>query len=283
MIGEDIEFRTNLRAGIGNVKADPGQIEQVIMNLVVNARDAMPSGGKLIIETNDVELDENYTGQHVSAIPGPYVLLAVSDTGTGIDERTRKHIFEPFFTTKESGKGTGLGLSMVYGIVKQSGGNIWVYSETGKGTTFKIYLPRVREPAEDFKQAATAIHLPKASETILLVEDAEMVRNLAKEVLETSGYSVLAAANGREGLLICEQSRQPIHLLLTDVVMPEMSGPDLVNRIEHLYPQMRVLYMSGYTEDTIVHHGVLQEGINFIEKPFTPDSLALKVREVLEA
>src|SRR6266850_884354 len=283
MIGEDIEFRTNLRAGIGNVKADPGQIEQVIMNLVVNARDAMPSGGKLTIETNDVELDENYAGQHVSAIPGPYVLLAVSDTGTGIDERTRKHIFEPFFTTKESGKGTGLGLSMVYGIVKQSGGNIWVYSEAGKGTTFKIYLPRVREPAEDFKQAATAIHLPKATETILLVEDAEMVRDLAKEVLETSGYCVLAAANGREGLLICEQSRQPIHLLLTDVVMPEMSGPELVSRLVPLYPQIRVLYMSGYTEDTIVHHGVLQEGINFIEKPFTPDSLALKVREVLEA
>jgi len=283
MIGEDIEFRINLRAGSGNVKADPGQIEQVIMNLVVNARDAMPSGGELTIETDHIELDETYTGHHISAIPGPYVLLAVSDTGTGIDEQTRKHIFEPFFTTKESGKGTGLGLSMVYGIVKQSGGNIWVYSEVGIGTTFKIYLPLVREPAENYKHAAPAVHLPKATETVLLVEDAEMVRNLAKEVLETSGYRVLVAANGKDALLVCEQSREPIHLLLTDVVMPEMGGPQLVNRLGSLYPQMRVLYMSGYTEDTIVQRGVLKEGINFIEKPFTPDSLAFKVREVLDA
>ncbi len=253
------------------------------MNLVVNARDAMPSGGKLTIETDQVELDETYVRQHTSVIPGPYVLLAVSDTGIGIDEQTRKHIFEPFFTTKESGKGTGLGLSMVYGIVKQSGGNIWVYSELGRGTTFKIYLPHVGEPAEDYRPAATAVHLPKATETVLLVEDAELVRNLAKEVLETSGYRVLVAANGREALLVWKQSSEPIHLLLTDVVMPEMSGPELVSRLGPLSPQMRVLYMSGYTEHTIVHHGVLEEGINFLEKPFTPDSLALKVREVLEA
>jgi PAS domain S-box-containing protein len=283
MIGEDIEFRTNLGAGIGNVKADPGQIEQVIMNLVVNARDAMPSGGKLTIETNNVELDETYERQHISAIAGSYVLLAVGDTGTGMDEQTRKHIFEPFFTTKESGKGTGLGLSMVYGIVKQSGGNIWVYSEPGIGTTFKIYLPRVAEPAEKYKHVAAAHHLPTATETVLLVEDAEMVRDLAKEVLETNGYRVLEATNVREALLICEQSRETIHILLTDVVMPEMSGPELVSRLVSTHPEMRVLYMSGYTEDTIVHHGVLEEGTNFIEKPFTPDLLALKVREVLEA
>jgi PAS domain S-box-containing protein len=282
MIGEDIEFRTNLRAGSGNVKADPGQIEQVVMNLVVNARDAMPSGGKLTIETDNVDLDETYARQHISAVAGPYVLLAVSDTGMGIDEQTRKHIFEPFFTTKETGKGTGLGLSMVYGIVKQSGGNIWVYSELCAGTTFKIYLPRVDERAEQYKHAAAAPQLPEATETVLLVEDAEMVRNLAKEVLETSGYRVLDAANGRDALLICEQSTEVIHLLLTDVVMPEMSGRELVGRLAPLYPNIRVLYMSGYTEDAIVHHGVLKEGINFIEKPFTPDSLALKVREVLE-
>ncbi len=283
MIGEDIKFKTNLSATIGNVKADPGQIEQVIMNLVVNARDAMPSGGKLTIETKNVELDEAYAREHISTIPGSYVLLAVSDTGTGIDEQTKKHIFEPFFTTKESGKGTGLGLSTVYGIVKQSGGNIWVYSEPGKGTTFKIYLPRVGEPAEEHWLAATAVQLPEATETVLVVEDSEMVRNLAKEVLETGGYRVLAAASGREALVVCEQFKETIHLLLADVVMPEMSGPELGSRLVSLYPRMRVLYMSGYSGHAIVHHGLLNEGINFIEKPFTPASLAQKVRQVLEA
>lgn len=283
MIGEDIEFSTNLRASVGNVKADPGQIEQVIMNLVVNARDAMPSGGKITIETNIVELDETYARHHISAISGSYALLAVSDTGTGINEETKKHIFEPFFTTKESGKGTGLGLSMVYGIVKQSGGNIWVYSEPGIGTTFKIYLPSVGEAAQKYKEATKTFQHPQATETILLVEDAEMVRDLAREVLESCGYRVLVAENGREALRICEQSKRLIHLLLTDVVMPEMSGSELVKRLASLYPQLRVLYMSGYTEDAIVHHGVLNEGINFIEKPFSPDSLALRVREVLEA
>jgi two-component system cell cycle sensor histidine kinase/response regulator CckA len=282
MIDENIEFRTSLGAKVGNVKADPGQIEQVIMNLVLNARDAMPSGGKLIIETNNVQLDETYARQHVSAIAGSYVLLAVSDTGMGIDEETLKHIFDPFFTTKQSGRGTGLGLSTVYGIVKQSGGNIWVYSEPGRGTTFKIYLPRVVEPVDQYKPAALPVQLPRATETILLVEDAEMVRNLAKEVLETTGYRVLDAANGKDALQICKNLKEPIHLLLTDVVMPEMSGHELASRLVSLHPETKVLYMSGYTEDAIVHHGMLKEGINYIEKPFTPDALALKVREVLQ-
>ena len=283
MIGEDIRFSTNLRAKSGNVKADPSQIEQVIMNLVVNARDAMPSGGTLTIETDNVELDESYARQHISVVAGSYVLLAVSDSGTGMDEQTKKHIFEPFFTTKESGKGTGLGLSMVYGIVKQSGGNIWVYSEPGTGTTFKIYLPRVVEPAQEYKQDETASQLPKATETVLLVEDSEMVRNLAKEILETTGYRVIVAASGSEALLVCEQFKETIHLLLTDVVMPGMSGQELGNRLVAQHPQMRVLCMSGYTADTIIHRGVLNEGMNFIEKPFTPDSLAQKVRQVLKA
>jgi len=284
MIGEDIQLTTRLQAPTGNVRADPGQIEQVIMNLVVNARDAMRSGGQLTIETANVELDENYAHQHVSAPSGSYVLLSVSDTGTGIEEATKKHIFEPFFTTKESGKGTGLGLSTVYGIVKQSGGNVWVYSEPGKGTTFKIYLPRVAAPAEEYKLSTAAAALfPKATETVLLVEDADVVRHLAQEVLESSGYRVLAAANGKEALSTWAQSGEPIHLVLTDVVMPEMSGQELVSRLVPLYPKVRVLYMSGYTEHAIVHHGVLNKGVNFIEKPFTPDALTLKVRQVLAA
>lgn len=281
MIGENIELRTTLQRDLGNIKADPNQIEQVIMNLVINARDAMPSGGKLSIETANVYLDENYARHHASVIPGPYVMLAVSDSGTGIDEETQRHIFEPFFTTKALGKGTGLGLSTVYGIVKQSGGNIWVYSEIGKGTTFKIYLPRVDQAADHYKPAA-ACELPKGAETILLVEDADLVRKLAREVLESSGYRLLEASQAKIALQICQEHKERIHLLLTDVVMPEMSGRELANRLVSLHPEMSVLYMSGYTEDTIVHHGVLEEGINFIQKPFSPDALALKVRAVLE-
>jgi CheY-like chemotaxis protein len=282
MIGDDIDVRTNLDPNTGNVKADPGQIEQVIMNLVVNARDAMPKGGKLSIETSSLYLDEQYSFEHVSVKPGFYVLLAVSDTGTGMDEETRQHIFEPFFTTKEPGKGTGLGLSTVYGIVKQSSGHVWVYSEPGKGTTFKVYLPRVEEGAQYYREQEPAAEVPRGTETILLVEDAEMVRNLTREVLENCGYDVIEASNGKRALSICKNRTEPIDLLLTDVVMPEMSGRELADRLVGLHPEMQVLYMSGYTQDAIVHRGTLDEGTNFIQKPFSPDALARKVRIVLD-
>ncbi|HEY7783757.1 MAG TPA: response regulator [Pyrinomonadaceae bacterium] len=282
MIGDDIDVRTNLDPNSGNVKADPGQIEQVIMNLVVNARDAMPKGGKLSIETSSLYLDEQYSFEHVSVKPGFYVLLAVSDTGTGMDEETRQHIFEPFFTTKEPGKGTGLGLSTVYGIVKQSSGHVWVYSEPGKGTTFKVYLPRVEEGAQYYREQEPAAEVPRGTETILLVEDAEMVRNLTREVLENCGYDVIEASNGKRALSICKNRTEPIDLLLTDVVMPEMSGRELADRLVGLHPEMQVLYMSGYTQDAIVHRGTLDEGTNFIQKPFSPDALARKVRIVLD-
>lgn len=281
LIGEDIELRASLQPDLGNVKADPGQMEQVIMNLVVNARDAMPGGGKLTIETANVYLDENYAGHHATVVTGPYVMLAVSDTGIGMDEDTQLHIFEPFFTTKGLGKGTGLGLSTVYGIVSQSGGNIWVYSEVGKGTTFKIYLPRVDEPAEEYKPPSQLAEPPRGTETILLAEDADIVRDLARAVLEGSGYRVLVAQGAKDALRIATEARVPPNLLLTDVVMPEMSGRELADQLAGLLPEVRVLYMSGYTDDAIVNHGVLEPGINFIQKPFTPDALVQKVREAL--
>ncbi|HEY0321200.1 MAG TPA: response regulator [Pyrinomonadaceae bacterium] len=281
LIGEDLELRTVLEPQLGSIKADPGQIEQVLMNLTVNARDAMPHGGKLIIETENVYLDKDYAGQHIAVNPGPYVMLAVSDTGTGMDEKTRARIFEPFFTTKEAGKGTGLGLSTVYGIVKQSGGNIWVYSEVGRGTSFKVYLPRVDEGAQEYKRSAEPEEAIQGAETILLAEDDDMVRKLASEVLSLYGYQVLEAANGGAALLICERHKEPIHLLVTDVIMPEMSGRELANRLSQLRPEMKVLYMSGYTDNAIVHQGVLDEETHFIQKPFAPDALARKVREVL--
>jgi PAS domain S-box-containing protein len=283
LIGEDMALRTVLEPELGSIKADPGQIEQIIMNLAVNARDAMPEGGKLTIETSNVYLDEDYAKAHVAVIPGPYVMLAVSDSGTGMDQQTQARMFEPFFTTKEKGKGTGLGLSTVYGIVKQSGGNVWVYSEVGRGTTFKIYLPRVDEGVQESERSQEIIDDRQGSETILLAEDEEAVRTLARHVLEMHGYQVLEAANGGAALLICERHKESIQLLITDVIMPEMSGRELAERLAQLRPDMKVLFMSGYTDNAIVHQGVLDEGANFIQKPFPTEALAQKVREVLDA
>lgn len=280
VIGEDIELVTILAEDLGRVKADPGQIEQAIMNLAVNARDAMPSGGKLTIETANVELDETYARNHVAVTPGRYVMLAVSDTGVGIPPEVKERIFEPFFTTKEVGKGTGLGLSTVYGIVKQSGGNIWVYSEPGQETTFKIYLPRVDEALTETKEIREEEVL-HGSETILVAEDEEGVRKLAVQILEKQGYRVLEVSEGSEAIRICKENEGPIHLLLTDVVMPGMSGRELADRLLSLHTEIKVLYMSGYPDNAIVHHGVLEKGMNYIQKPFTVEGLVRKVRQAL--
>jgi PAS domain S-box-containing protein len=281
LIGEDVELRLSLARDAGNVLADPGQLQQVLMNLVVNARDAMPTGGKLILETANAELSEQYAEQHQPVVPGRYVMLAVSDTGTGMTPETRARIFEPFFTTKEKGKGTGLGLSTVYGIVKQSGGYVWVYSELGRGTTFKIYLPRV-DAAPDTLLPAREPSTVAGTETILLAEDDAVLRPLAKGLLEKLGYRVLDAADAVEALEAARQYTEVIHLLLTDVVMPGASGRELARQLESHRPDVKVLYVSGYTDDAIVHHGMLEPGLNFLQKPFTPASLARKVREVLD-
>jgi two-component system, cell cycle sensor histidine kinase and response regulator CckA len=282
LIGEDIHLVTMLEPNLKKVSADPGQIEQVIMNLAVNARDAMPHGGKLTIETRNVYLDAAYARSHLSVRPGQYVMLAVSDTGHGMDAATQERIFEPFFTTKEVGKGTGLGLSMVYGILKQSGGNIWVYSEPGHGTTFKVYVPVVEEDVSA-EPEASAPKTQKGTETILLVEDEEIVRNLLRDILEMEGYEVIVAENGQDALQACARQREQIHLLMTDVVMPGMSGRELVAQLTGQCAGLKVLYMSGYTDDAIVRHGVLDEGVAFLQKPFTPDAATRKVREVLDA
>jgi len=283
IIGEDIELVTLLSKDLGRVKIDPGQIEQVILNLAVNSRDAMPSGGKLTIETANVVLDEEYAHAHVAVIPGHYVRLSISDTGVGMPRELKEKVFEPFFTTKEKGKGTGLGLSMVYGIVKQIGGNIWVYSEPGHGTTFKIYLPRVEEQLDTFHALDETDYLPRGSETVLLVEDEQEVRLLAHRLLSQQGYRVLEAANGVEALHVAqEHGGEKIHLLLTDVVMPQMGGKELADQLNIFRPDVKVLYTSGYTDDAIVHHGVLEPGTHFLQKPFSLKTLSHKVREVLD-
>ena len=284
LLGEDVEFLTILEPELWQVDADPGQMEQVIMNLVVNARDAMPMGGKLTVETANADLNENYFREHhIDETPGSYVMLAISDTGSGMDKETREHIFEPFFTTKEVGKGTGLGLSTIYGIVKQNNGFVWVYSEPGQGATFKVYLPEVKKDADLEKKEQTHVDDLSGSETVLIVEDNDSLRNFAQKVLHIYGYRTLNAENGEDALRVCQAHEGPIHLLLTDVVMPRMGGKKLAERLQPLYPRMKVIYMSGYTDNAIVRHGVLEPGLNFLEKPFTPKGLALKVREAIES
>ncbi|MCJ7617786.1 MAG: response regulator [Desulfobacterales bacterium] len=282
LIGEDVQLQTALDSELGRVECDPARLEQVIMNLVINARDAMPRGGKITIETTNVDLDETYVSKHgIELKPGSYVLLEVSDTGIGMDKEVQNQIFEPFFTTKEKGKGTGLGLSTVYGIVKQSGGLIWVYSEVGLGTAFKIYLPVVYKELDSVQKEQTPVSDLRGSETILVVEDDDLVRNMTRYVLHGYGYKVLEAASGEEALQISKLHTEPIQLLFTDVIMFKMSGRDLAELVESYRPEIKVLYMSGYTENAVVRHGVLKKDVEFIAKPFSPKGLARKVREVL--
>lgn len=280
---EDIQIRLHLPPDLGNVYADVGQIEQVLMNLIVNAQDAMPGGGILKLELADIVLDDDYAAGHQGVMPGSYVQLTVSDTGCGMDPVTLSRIFEPFFTTKTRGEGTGLGLSMVYGIVKQHGGNIWVYSEEGLGTSFKIHLPRSKETA-DSKAASSvsAVHAPQGTETILVVEDNEAVLEMVCQILQRQGYRAIKAENATHCIEVAKGCKEPIDLLLTDVVLPGINGRELFKRLITARSKLKVIYMSGYTDDTIAHHGILEEGINFIQKPFSMQSLAHKVREVLD-
>jgi PAS domain S-box-containing protein len=283
ILGEDIDLLATLAEDLGKVRLDPGQMEQVIMNLAVNARDAMPAGGKLTIETSNVKLDEAYARSHISVIPGHYVELSVSDTGVGMSREVRERVFEPFFTTKEKGTGTGLGLSTVYGIIKQSGGNIWVYSELGQGTTFKIYLPRVEEELDLLQLREDSDSLPKGGETLLFVEDEASVRDLAVHFLRRQGYTAWVAADGAEALRIAqEHAEEKIHLLVTDIVMPRIGGKDLAERLRNLRPDLKVLFTSGYADDAVTRHGVLEPGIDFLEKPFSLARLSQKVRETLD-
>ncbi len=283
LIGEHIELNTRKAPDLWKVKADPGQIEQAILNMVLNARDAMPSGGTLAIETSNAELDEDFVRSHVPTQPGSYVRVSVSDTGIGISEDVKARLFEPFFTTKERGKGTGLGLSTTYGIVKQSGGYLWCDSEVGHGTTFQLFLPRVDEPVSEVVERKASPPIHPGDETVLLVEDEPEVRSLVQRILKTQGYTVVTAANPDEALAVAREFKGPIQLMVTDVVMPGMSGLQLAERLSPTRPDMKVLFVSGYTNDAIGHQGILDPGTAFLQKPFTPNALARKVREVLEA
>ncbi|HTS25452.1 MAG TPA: response regulator [Bryobacteraceae bacterium] len=282
LIGEDIELVTIPAAAQDTVEADPGRFEQVIMNLAVNARDAMPNGGKLTIETGTVYLDESYTAKRLGVQPGPHVTISIIDTGVGMDEETQSHLFEPFFTTKKAGRGTGLGLATAYGIIRQSGGAIGMFSELGRGTTARIYLPVAKSRLAPEPQKTAGQATLNGAETILVVEDEARVRKLMVDVLTSRGYTVLEATRGQEAVRVARKHKGDIHLALVDVVMPEMSGPDLVRELLPRRPQMRVLYISGYTEEAIVHHGIPESGAAFLQKPFVPDTLAQKVREVLD-
>jgi two-component system, cell cycle sensor histidine kinase and response regulator CckA len=283
LIGEDVELTVLPAPGLARVEIDAGQIEQVIMNLVVNARDAMPHGGRLTIGTADVLLSESDAASQIGVSPGPYVMMAIGDTGTGMDKTTQARMFEPFFTTKETGKGTGLGLATVFGIVRQSGGTIWVDSEPGKGTKMKVYFPAVaRGRVVRASSSSPAPISLRGFETILLVEDEEPVRVLARTILRKYGYNVLEAQGGGDAVLLAEEAGAPIHLLLTDVVMPRLSGPRLAERLVAVRPDMRVLYMSGYMDDAVLRHGIVDATVAFIQKPITPETLARKVREVLD-
>ncbi|MBI4870907.1 MAG: response regulator [Candidatus Riflebacteria bacterium] len=282
LIGEDIELTTLRAPDLGRVLADPGQLEQVLMNLAVNARDAMPSGGKLILETENVTLDEGYARTHLDARPGRYAMLAVSDTGSGMTAEVRERIFEPFFTTKDKGKGTGLGLATVYGIVKQSGGSIFVYSEPGKGSSFKIYLPRVDQSLGDDLAEEPVATRPRRGLNVLLVEDSPEVRLLSRNILERIGCHVVDAGDPDEALRLASMPDFSVELLITDFVLPRMSGRDLASRLAASHPRMKILFMSGYTDDAITEHGGLPNGHHFLPKPFTPQGLARKLAEVLE-
>jgi hypothetical protein len=281
LLGADVELTLLPSTTVGKVTADAGQVEQIVMNLVVNARDAMPQGGKLVIETRNVELDEEYAQAHAGVKPGSYVMLAFTDTGVGMTKEVQGRVFEPFFTTKEKGKGTGLGLSTVASIVKQRGGHVWVYSEPGKGTTFRTYLPRTIDGSDRTSSVPPSVASGKANETILLVEDDEQVRAVACSILRRQGYRILEASNGGEALLACEQHASPIHLLITDVVLPRMSGRQIAERLLALRPEMKVLFMSGYTDEAVHQYGVLESGAACLQKPLTPETLSRTVREVL--
>jgi CheY-like chemotaxis protein len=281
LTGSDIELSLTLAPKLWTVAADPTELERVIMNLVLNSRDAMPGHGKLIIETANVIIDEDYASTHADTTPGPYVMISVTDTGAGMTRDVREKLFEPFFTTKEKGKGTGLGLPSVYGIVKQSGGFVWVYSEPGKGTTFKVYLPKSEETRSTSRNTPTR-NRKIGSETILLVEDDDEVRSVATRILRRNGYRVLEAGNGADALRVCEEEDEPVDLIVTDIVMPEMNGPELAEKIREKQPDARILFTSGYTEDAVIRQSFLHPGEAFIEKPFTPASLAKKARELLD-